>query len=78
MDDERVFIVARDYHEALFYARENRIVKGRLRYVSGRIDLDVVYGRGKELLVTQAAYLQRDYNYILEKARHLRFGIKFI
>lgn len=78
MEDEKVYIAAGEYNEALFYAKELRIAKGNLRFVSSEQDFYGIEGKGKTLLVTQGAPRRERYEAILYTARERRFKIRFI
>lgn len=78
MEDEKVYVVAGSYRQALSYAKEEGIIEANLRYVTSERDVCGVDGNGKILRVYGLAYNNRDYHYILQAARQRGFGINFI
>ena len=78
MKDERFFILAGGYDEALYYAKELHIKKDNLRSITEEQDLCGIEGSGKTLLVTQGAPRRERYHVILCKAQERNFKIRFI
>ena len=74
----KTYVLAGDYRQAVYYAKENGITREELVYINKERDLCGVDGRGKSLLVYGTAYEKRDYNLILQAARQRRFEIKFV
>lgn len=76
--NEVLYVIAGDYQQALFFAKERGLTKDHLRYVNNDRDLHGIDGKGKTLYYYGTAYRQERCHEILNVARERGFNIEHV
>lgn len=73
-----LYVLAGDYQQAVFYAKERGMTRDRLRDVSNDRDLRGIDGKGKNLYIYGTAYRRDRYREIINVAIGRGFNVKHV